>query len=119
MSDDEKRHIFVANIVKTVEQFHLDGVDIDWEYPGHDGAAGNVVDGQDTSNFLSFLQLLRSMLPPSIVITAATQTSPFMDSSSQPMKDVSEFAKVLDWILLMNYDVWGGMTFLTLVEHTF
>lgn len=23
------------------------------------------------------------------------------------MKDVSAFAKVLDWILIMNYDTWG------------
>ena len=88
-------------------RFSLDGIDIDWEYPGQQGDAGNGVSTSDTTNFLLFLQLLRNTLPPSAKISAATQTLPFAGSNGLPLQDVSQFAKVLDWVVLMNYDVWG------------
>lgn len=95
------------SIVKVYEAFGLDGIDIDWEYPNQSGA-GNEYSPDDTSNFLLFLKRLRKKLPPSARITAATQVWPFADRDGQPLGDVSEFARVLDWILLMNYDVWGS-----------
>lgn len=108
MATDQNRQVFVKNIVNIYHQFNVDGIDIDWEYPGQGGNDGNIISPQDSANFLRFLQLLRSSLPPAARITAATQTQPFSDGNGQPMKDVSAFAKVLDWILVMNYDVWGG-----------
>jgi chitinase len=65
------------------------------------------VDVHDTTNYLLFLQHLRTILPASAKITAAMQSEPFVDSHSNSPTDMSEFAKVLDWILIMNYDVWG------------
>lgn len=101
------RKKFATNILDTYNRFSLDGIDIDWEYPGQQGNAGNGVSSSDTTNFLLFLQLLRGLLPQSAKITAATQTVPFAGSTGRPLQDVSEFAQVLDWIVLMNYDVWG------------
>ncbi|CAE6478866.1 unnamed protein product [Rhizoctonia solani] len=90
------------------QKFNLDGVDIDWEYPGVQGAGNNQVSPQDSAHFLTFLQLLRSQLPKSARLTAATQVTPFAGPDGRPLKDVSAFAKVLDWILIMNYDIWGA-----------
>lgn len=39
-------------------------------------------------------------------MTAAVFTSPFLNANGNPSKDVSGFA-LLDWVILMNYDVWG------------
>ncbi|KAG8687376.1 hypothetical protein FRC08_011997 [Ceratobasidium sp. 394] len=89
-------------------KFNLDGIDIDWEYPGTQGAGNNKVSPSDSTHFLTFLQLLRSQLPTPAKITAATQVTPFIGSNGEPMKDISAFAQVLDWILIMNYDVWGA-----------
>lgn len=97
------------NIVNTFQTFGLDGIDIDWEYPGHEGNSGNEISNNDTANFLVFLQLLRSTLPAGAVITAATQPTPFVDANGQSMQNASDFAAVLDWITVMNYDVWSGM----------
>lgn len=63
--------------------------------------------GADSANFLLFLQELREALPSGALITAATQVWPFAGPDGNPLKDVSAFAKVLDWILVMNYDIWG------------
>ncbi|KAJ6628768.1 glycoside hydrolase [Mycena sp. CBHHK59/15] len=104
----QNRRSFVNNIFTLYKSFGLDGIDIDWEYPAQQGEGGNQVDPNDSANFLLFLNMLRTTLPSSAIITAATQAQPFLNSDGVPMKDVSQFAKVLNWILLMNYDVWGS-----------
>ncbi|KAH9844225.1 glycoside hydrolase superfamily [Rhodofomes roseus] len=108
VSDAASRQTFASNIRAFYDAFDLDGVDIDWEYPGQGGNDGNVVSPDDTSNFLSFLQLLRATLPSDAKMSAAVQTVPFADASGNPLGDVSAFAQVLDWVLIMNYDAWGS-----------
>ncbi|CAE6516552.1 unnamed protein product [Rhizoctonia solani] len=108
VSSDANRHEFVRNTVQMYRKFNLDGVDVDWEYPGVQGAGNNQVSPQDSAHFLTFLQLLRSQLPKPAKLTAATQVTPFAGPDGRPLTDVSEFAKVLDWILIMNYDIWGA-----------
>ncbi|KAI0052983.1 glycoside hydrolase family 18 protein [Auriscalpium vulgare] len=108
VANDQNRHTFVTNIVALYNQFGIDGIDIDWEYPGQPGNTGNVVSPADTANYFSFLTLLRASLPPAAKITAAVQTVPFADANGNPLTDASQFASVLDWVLLMNYDVWGS-----------
>jgi chitinase len=105
------RQLFADNIHAVYTSFNLDGIDIDWEYPGQDGNKGNQVNSGDTANYLQFLQLLRSTLPSSAMITAAVQPETFADSNGRPMKEISDFAKLLDWVLIMNYDVWGCKCF--------
>ncbi|VDB85453.1 unnamed protein product [Peniophora sp. CBMAI 1063] len=108
VASGDSRRTFVTNIVDLYHRHNLDGIDIDWEYPGQSGSNGNEIDGSDTANFLEFLRLLRSILPPTATITAAAQTVPFAGSDGNALNDVRAFAEVLDWVLLMNYDVWGA-----------
>jgi chitinase len=50
-------------------------------------------------------------MAPNLILSAAVTVKPFLDSSGNPMTDVSEFAKVLDYI---------GSFFLALsVSHLF
>ena len=106
-STSANRQKLANNILDLYNQFQLDGIDIDWEYPGQAGNDGNVISPNDSANYLLFLQTLRKTLPSAAKITAATMTVPFADSQGNPMREVSAFAKVLDWILIMNYDSWG------------
>lgn len=62
----------------------------------------------DTANFLAFLQELRKdRLGKTLILSAATATAPFVGPDGSPSTDVSGFSKVLDFIALMNYDLWG------------
>jgi hypothetical protein len=37
-------------------------------------------------------------MAPNLILSAAVSLKPFLDSNGKPMSDVSEFAKVLDYI---------------------
>jgi chitinase len=108
VSNDWNRQKFAQNIVDMVNAYDADGIDIDWEYPGQNGAYGNGVSADDSDNFLIFVKLLRSMLGKDKVISMATPLNVWYGSNGQPMTDVSAFAPLLDHVLLMNYDVWGA-----------
>ncbi|KAI0071537.1 glycoside hydrolase [Panus rudis PR-1116 ss-1] len=108
VGSEENRTAFVKTMVNLVNQYNLDGLDFDWEYPGKQGMGCNMIDeANDSSNFLSFLQALRATPEfKNRTITAAASLTPFA-ANGQPMSDVSAFAKVLDWVAIMNYDVSG------------
>ncbi|KAK7046890.1 glycoside hydrolase family 18 protein [Favolaschia claudopus] len=105
----ENRSAFVNAVLDLVTKYNLDGIDFDWEYPGKTGLSCNVVNPDDSANFLLFLQELRNQpAGKNLILTAAVGIEPFVGSSGQPMNDVSQFAAVLDRIAIMNYDVWGS-----------
>jgi chitinase len=108
VQNESTRYTFVNNIVDLYSKYGLDGIDIDWEYPGGNGHQQNYFDPSDTANLLEFFKLLRTKLPPTARITAAVQTSPFAGADGDPVKDVRAFADALDWVVLMDYDMWGA-----------
>ncbi|KAK0230974.1 glycoside hydrolase family 18 protein [Armillaria fumosa] len=108
ISTEVNQQVFAGNIVNFYYVYGLDGIDLDWEYPGRKGESGNQVSPSDSANYLQFLGLLRKMLPTGAFLTAAVDHTPFVDGVGVPLKDVSAFAQLLDWILIMNYDVWSA-----------
>lgn len=40
----DRRKIFINKLVSYIKKFDLDGIDIDWEFPGRVGVSCNVVD---------------------------------------------------------------------------
>jgi chitinase len=70
-----------------------------WEYPNRQGIGCNTISANDSANFLSFLQTLRSQEGANeLLITAAVSIRTFVGSDGNPMTDVSAFAQVLDYI---------------------
>jgi len=67
-----------------------------WEAPGKQGIGCNIVSPNDATNYLLFLQTLRSMSKPNLIISAAVPVNPFMGPDGKPLKDVTGFGKVLD-----------------------
>ncbi|KAK0548683.1 hypothetical protein OC845_003472 [Tilletia horrida] len=107
VATETSRSTFAQNIFKILQQYKLDGVDLDWEYPGSLGA-GNPFTGADAANFQTFLTLLRTTLGPNAIITATVSHELWNGTDQTPIKDVSQAAKALDAVLIMNYDVSVG-----------
>lgn len=107
LADWNSRQNFVNNCVQAYYAYNLDGIDVDWEYPNAGGAQGNIISSSDSANYLLFLRELRAALPEGALLTLATQVWPFAGPNGRPLSDVSGFAEVVDWILIMNYDIWG------------
>ncbi|KAH6914418.1 endochitinase [Coprinopsis sp. MPI-PUGE-AT-0042] len=106
VGSERNRTAFVGAILDLAKEYELDGIDFDWEYPGMQGMGCNIVNANDTSNFLSFLQELRgTQAGADLVLSSAVYVDPFTDASGVPSTDVSGFAQVFDYIAVMNYDV--------------
>ncbi|KAF9463284.1 chitinase [Collybia nuda] len=105
----QNRTVFVKSVVDLVAKYNLDGIDFDWEYPANQGIGWNTITANDTANFLAFLQELRKDIRgKTLILSAAVATTPFIDSNGKPSSDVSGFGKVLDFIAIMVYDIWGS-----------
>ncbi|KAG9316848.1 glycoside hydrolase family 18 protein [Chiua virens] len=109
VATSENRTAFVQTVADFAVQYELDGINFDWEYPNEQGIGCNTISPNDTQNFLYFLQELRAdPVGARLTLSAATSIVPFRDASGNPSIDVSGFAEVLDYIAIMNYDVWGS-----------
>ncbi|KAM4066379.1 glycosyl hydrolases family 18 domain-containing protein [Hirsutella rhossiliensis] len=112
VKDQALRSTFTENIVNFLKTNKLDGVDVDWEFPGREGDPCNVVDKEnDSANFLIFLTELRQRFTTefgkdNMLITMAVRVQPF-DGPDGPMSNVSAFAAQTDYAFLMAYDING------------
>ncbi|KAF9201461.1 hypothetical protein BGZ49_008302, partial [Haplosporangium sp. Z 27] len=122
VADSSLRSTFISNAMIFVRKntnsggvpngYDMDGIDIDWEYPGHAGAPNNAVAPQDSANYLLLLKELRAALDSEFpndhkLITAAVNVQPFAGANGSPLSDVSAYAKYFDWISIMAYDIYG------------
>ncbi|KIJ36491.1 glycoside hydrolase family 18 protein, partial [Sphaerobolus stellatus SS14] len=113
MASADLRSTFISALSDLVNTYCFDGLDFDWEFPASNtsGLAGNAVSMDDTQNFLTFFQELRANPATSkLILSAATSVHPWNDNTMQPSTNVTGFAEVLDWIQIMNYDIWGSWT---------
>ncbi|KAJ1649000.1 hypothetical protein IWQ61_009777 [Dispira simplex] len=110
----ETRKKSVDSMVNLVSKYKLDGLDVDWEFPGRKGSECNDEPDveNDSKNLLLLLQELRVALDAKfgaskILITMAVRVEPF-EGPKGPLTDVAEYGKVLDYINVMAYDIYGG-----------
>ncbi|KAJ7265788.1 glycoside hydrolase superfamily [Mycena rebaudengoi] len=100
---------FVNTVLGLVTTYTLDGIDFDSQLGisrrrPQQGLRCNERHLDDSANFLLFLQELRGRKEgKELILTAAIGLTPFSG-----MPSVAEFAKVLDYIAIMVYDVWGA-----------
>jgi chitinase len=106
---ENSREIFANSAIEFMLNHKLDGIDLDWEYPGQVGA-GNVHRIEDKENFTAILQVLRNKLDSLqttekkfllTIATAANQS--YLDHTN-----MNEAHKYLDFINIMTYDFYTG-----------
>jgi chitinase len=102
----QSRSVFVQSVMDFLRRYDLDGLDIDWEYPGMAGA-GHRFRSQDGHNFTLLLEELRKQFDQETATThrrlyltiAAGASSDYLAHTE--MKQVQKF---VDTVNLMAYD---------------
>ncbi|KAL4916199.1 glycoside hydrolase superfamily [Aspergillus aurantiobrunneus] len=100
---EANRETLAANIANFIKDYDLDGVDIDWEYPGAPdipGIPGGSPDEGD--NYAEFLKILKDLLPDKSVAIAAPAS--FWYLKNFPIEKMSQ---TIDYIVFMTYDLHG------------
>jgi chitinase len=102
----QSRAIFIDSIVAFVDKYKLDGVDIDWEYPGQKGN-GNRFRPEDTQNYTLLLKELRErfdheskQLHRPLLISIATEAN----ISFLMNTEMDQVQTYVDTVNLMAYD---------------
>jgi chitinase len=112
---DASRLAFAQSAAETIAQHGLDGIDLDWEYPGLPGP-GIVHRDEDKTNFTLLLQALRQQLDAlgekrqrraeaHYLLTAA-----LADGEFTKFIELDRIHAYLDWIDLMTYDFHNSLT---------
>jgi chitinase len=111
----DSRKKFVDSAVRFLLEYNLDGLDIDWEYPGM-YAAGNPYMPEDKENFTSLMKELREAMDA----TGRKLILTFASAGWENYYRYIELGKVMkyaDYMNVMTYDAVGGGTPYT-AHHT-
>jgi chitinase len=110
---EESRLKFALSCARLVQQYQLDGIDLDWEYPNQTGA-GNIFRPEDVHNFTLMLKVVRNELDKAALaegkgkhylLTIATGA----DETYVKNTELGELQQYLDFINIMTYDFYNGL----------
>lgn len=95
------RKRFIREVSDFVDNYKLDGVELDWEYPSV---------GESSKNYQALVQGLRSTLKPKgKLLSAAVSGSVTNMQTTDFSNGVSlESLQAFDWITVMAYDLYGA-----------
>lgn len=100
------RRRFIDSVLPFLKRHRLDGLDLDWEYPGLKGI-GNRFRPEDKANFTALLRELRAAFDaatpagaPRLLLTIAVGA---MDECIEQL-ELGKISQTLDYINLMTYD---------------
>ncbi len=115
----ESRALFIQSVVEFIERYQLDGLDIDWEYPGLAGV-GNRFRPDDKENYTSLLKELHNRfdhegkkLHRRLYLSIATGASTrFLEHT-----EMNKVQKYVDTVNLMAYDYYEPSSDATAGHH--
>lgn len=108
---EESRAKFITSASEFITKYKLDGMDMDWEYPGISGA-GTMARPEDTENFTLLIKGLREMLDefdtPKVLTFASAGWKRYYD-----FVNMDEVMKYADYTNVMTYDQVSGVSIYT------
>jgi chitinase len=99
-SSSTNRQAFIQGLMKFMDTYGFDGVDLDWEYPAADDRGGVAA---DRANYVSLLKDMRTAFGTSYGLTVTLPTSYWYLQHF----DLEGMADEVDWFNLMSYDLHG------------
>lgn len=110
---EKSRAIFARSAIDFMKVYELDGIDIDWEYPGQLGN-NNPYRAEDKQNFTLLLKAIRERLDLE-TLSGRRQKNPYLltiaSAANQRFLDHTEMDKAiqyLDFVNIMTYDFAGS-----------
>lgn len=97
----ELREKFAASIVETIEKYHFDGVDIDWEYPGYNTGRDTAVDRPNYTLLMEEIKKQVKAKNSDYIVSAALPGGIF----GYTRYELNKLDRVLDYVHLMTYDL--------------
>lgn len=93
----ETRHAFALDCKRAVDEYGLDGIDLDWEYPTS-SESGIGSDPTDTDNFTLLMKEIREAIGPDKYLTyASVWSAEYIDHKA--------ILPYIDWVNIMSYDM--------------
>lgn len=104
-SNADTRKKFAASVVKLLQEYGADGLDLDWEYPGIEGFPGHAFSPQDVPDFTDLVKQIRLAMGKRYILSfAAGGFTKYLEASIEWTK----VAPLVDYINLMTYDLVNG-----------
>lgn len=106
---DQMRKAFAQDCREFCEQKGIDGIDIDWEYPGL-GWSGQACDvNADTDNHVLLMKQLRQTLGNDYLLTyAGYVTNKRAADGGYKYMDIKALDEIVDYVNIMTYDLDSG-----------
>lgn len=98
----ENRKTFALSVKAILEQYQLDGIDIDWEYPAIQGPVAHPFSPSDKQNFTALIKELRTIIGNKKEITIATGA---FTTYLQQSIEWNQLASLIDRFHLMTFDL--------------
>ena len=97
-ADSLKRASLAGDCARIVDEYGIDGIDFDWEFPGGQGGTPD-----DYKNFALVLKAVRDSIGDNKLLTLAAGG----DLAGMDVDNVPAFLDVLDYVNVMAYDLSG------------
>jgi chitinase len=97
------RQTFIESVIKYLRDYHLDGVDLDWEYPAATDRGGSAVDFDNLVNLLAELREAFNREDPGWEISLTLPTSYWYLRGF----DLEWMQKYVDYFNMMTCDLHG------------
>lgn len=106
VNDPAARAKFIEHVLKFIEEWGFDGLDLDWEYPKCWQVDCDKGPDSDKSAFAAWVRELSAALKPRglLLSTAVSPSKMVIDAGY----DVPSLSRDFDWIAVMTYDFHGN-----------
>lgn len=102
---DKNREKFATNLVNFIKKYKLDGIDLDWEYPGETDISNIPVGSKDDGKrYLELLKLIKSKMPSGKTLSITIPASLWY-LRNFPIKSMQSY---IDYQVFMTYDLRGS-----------
>ena len=96
----EGREAFGESVRQALDEYGLDGVDIDWEYPCND-EAGIDCDPSDRENFTLLMREMRKAAGEKRIVSIAAGGGDYFVRDTE----MDQVAAICDYVQIMTYDL--------------